>query len=150
MGSPPPPRKIVGLKLCWLVVSIVSWGRIQNFSPLGPFFLTIPGGGGVGCGWGVVIISYKAISVQSIEIELDWLGLSLAIGKIESVPNIQKKCGVSDSADYLQILNISLWPDQCWWYQTHSVSPHTLDNTHYIIVAELAQHVSSKHWLPST
>ena len=34
-----PPQKIVGLKLCWIVVRIV-WGCcIQNFRPLGPFFL---------------------------------------------------------------------------------------------------------------
>ena len=35
--------------------------------------LTIPGG----WGWGVVIISYKAISVQSIEIEFGLTGTEL-------------------------------------------------------------------------
>ena len=49
----PPPQKIVGLKLCWVVVSFVSPGRIQNFRPLGSLFLVeveFPGGG-----WGKVV-----------------------------------------------------------------------------------------------
>ena len=41
MYDPPstPTQKIVGLKLCWVVVSFVRRGRIQNFRPLGPLFL---------------------------------------------------------------------------------------------------------------
>ena len=35
----PPPQKIVGLKLCWVVVSIATRCSITNFRPLGPFFL---------------------------------------------------------------------------------------------------------------
>ena len=35
----PPPQKIVGLKLCWVVVSIATRCCITNFRPLGPFFL---------------------------------------------------------------------------------------------------------------
>ena len=53
MHDPPTPKKIVGLKLCWVVVSFVRWGRIQNFRPLGPLFLVeveFLVGGGVG--WG--------------------------------------------------------------------------------------------------
>ena len=34
-----PPQKIVGLKLCWIVVSLAWKGRLQNFRPLGSFFL---------------------------------------------------------------------------------------------------------------
>ena len=34
-----PPQKIVGLKLCWFGVSVVRWGQVQNFRPLGLFFL---------------------------------------------------------------------------------------------------------------
>ena len=39
MHDPLPTQKIVGLKLCWVVVSFVGGGRIQNFRPLGPLFL---------------------------------------------------------------------------------------------------------------
>ena len=35
----PPPQKIVGLRLCWFDVSLVSRGQIRNFRPLGSFFL---------------------------------------------------------------------------------------------------------------
>ena len=34
-----PPLKIEGLKLCCVVVSFVTRGRIQNFRPLGSLFL---------------------------------------------------------------------------------------------------------------
>ena len=34
-----PPQKIVGLHLCWVVLSFALWGRLQNFRPLGSFFL---------------------------------------------------------------------------------------------------------------
>ena len=45
----PPTQKIVGLKLCWVVVSFVSRGRIQNFRPLGPLYLVeVEFVGGVG------------------------------------------------------------------------------------------------------
>ena len=47
-----PHQKIVGLKLSWIVVSFVRWGRIQNFRSLGPLFLVevefLVGWGGVG------------------------------------------------------------------------------------------------------
>ena len=50
----PPPQKMVGLKLCWVVVSIATRCSITNFRPLGPFFLVelefLVGGGGW---WGV-------------------------------------------------------------------------------------------------
>ena len=50
--APPPTQIIVGLKLCWVVVSCVRWGRIQNFRPLGPLFLVevefLVGWGGLG------------------------------------------------------------------------------------------------------
>ena len=40
VNIPPPGReKIVGLKLCWVIVSFVRWGHMQNFRPLGPLFL---------------------------------------------------------------------------------------------------------------
>ena len=48
---PTPAQKIVGLKLCWVVVNFVRWGRIQNFRPIGPLFLVeveFPGGGRCG------------------------------------------------------------------------------------------------------
>ena len=49
-----PPQKIVGLKLCWVVVSFVRFGCIENFRPLGPLFLVkVEFLGGVdGLGWG--------------------------------------------------------------------------------------------------
>ena len=31
--------KIVGLKVCWFVVSLDGGGNLQNFRPLGSFFL---------------------------------------------------------------------------------------------------------------
>ena len=34
-----PPQKIVGFKLCWVVVSIAGRCCITNFRPLEPFFL---------------------------------------------------------------------------------------------------------------
>ena len=37
--TPHSTQKIVRLKLCWVVVSFVRWGCIQNFRPLGSFFL---------------------------------------------------------------------------------------------------------------
>ena len=39
MHDPHPTQIIVGLKLCWVVVSFIRWGRIQNFRPLGSFFI---------------------------------------------------------------------------------------------------------------
>ena len=45
-----PPQEIVGLKLCCVVVSFARLGRIQNFRPLGPFFLVEVEFLGVG-GW---------------------------------------------------------------------------------------------------
>ena len=36
---PPPPQKIVGLKLCWIVVRFAWLGRLQNFRPLGSLYL---------------------------------------------------------------------------------------------------------------
>ena len=41
MTTPNPAQKIKGLKLCWVVVSFVRLGRIQNFRPLGPLFLVV-------------------------------------------------------------------------------------------------------------
>ena len=48
-------QKIVGLKLCWVVVSIATRWSI-TFRPLGPFFLVELEflGGGWGGGWWVV------------------------------------------------------------------------------------------------
>ena len=37
--DPPPPQKIVGLILCWIVVSLAWYGRLKNFRPLGSLFL---------------------------------------------------------------------------------------------------------------
>ena len=69
----PPPQKIVGLKLCWVVVGIAGWPCLQNFRPLGPFFLVeleFLGGGckviivsnptrlWLGCGWVVVRLGF--------------------------------------------------------------------------------------------
>ena len=57
-----PPQKIVGLKLCWIVVNFAWYGRLQNFRPLGSLFLVeveFLVGGGWG-GWGgckVIIVS---------------------------------------------------------------------------------------------
>ena len=34
-----PPQIILGLKLCWVVLSIAGQVCITNFRPLGPFFL---------------------------------------------------------------------------------------------------------------
>ena len=50
---PPPTQKIVGFKFCWVVVSFVSRGCIQNFRPLGPLFLVEVEfvGGWCGVGW---------------------------------------------------------------------------------------------------
>ena len=39
MHDPPPYQKKNRVKLCWVVISFVSRGRIQNFRPLGPLFL---------------------------------------------------------------------------------------------------------------
>ena len=39
MTTPNPAQKIKGLKLCWVVVSFVRLGRIQNFRPLEALFL---------------------------------------------------------------------------------------------------------------
>ena len=39
VDDPPTPQKIVGLKLCWVVVSIATRACITNFRPLGPLFL---------------------------------------------------------------------------------------------------------------
>ena len=41
MHDPPPTptQKIIGLNLCWVVVSFVRWGHIKNFRPLGPLLL---------------------------------------------------------------------------------------------------------------
>ena len=70
---------VVGLmsKLPWIrwTLSLMIACKVSRL--LGPSLLTFPVGVG-GWGW-MVIIRVKAISVQSIEIELDWLGLSLAI-----------------------------------------------------------------------
>ena len=38
-GLMTPPQKIVGLKLCWVVVSIAVRCCITHFRPLGPFSL---------------------------------------------------------------------------------------------------------------
>ena len=35
----PPPQKKTGLKFCWIDVRFVSWSHLQNFRPLGTFFL---------------------------------------------------------------------------------------------------------------
>ena len=56
MTPPTPTQKIVGLNLCWVVVSFVRLGHIQYFRPLGPLFLAEveflvgDGGGVVWCG----------------------------------------------------------------------------------------------------
>ena len=45
----PPPQKIVGLNLCWVVVSFAGLGHPQNFRPEGLFLLVeleSCGGGG--------------------------------------------------------------------------------------------------------
>ena len=58
-GVDDPPQKIVGLKLCLVVVSIATRCCITNFRPLGPFFLVelefLVGGGGWWCK--VIIVS---------------------------------------------------------------------------------------------
>ena len=55
MTTPNPAQKIKGLKLCWVVVSFVRLGRIQNFRPLEALFLLevefLVGGRWVGGGW---------------------------------------------------------------------------------------------------
>ena len=54
MTPPTPTQKIVGLNLCWVVVSFVRLGHIKNFRPLGPLllveveFLGVVGWGGGG------------------------------------------------------------------------------------------------------
>ena len=41
-----------GLKLCWVIVSFVSWGRIRNFRPLGHLIqVEVEFVGGVVGGW---------------------------------------------------------------------------------------------------
>ena len=49
---PPPTQKIVGLNLCWVVVSFVRLGHIKNFRPLGPLLLVEVEFLGVGWGGG--------------------------------------------------------------------------------------------------
>ena len=52
-----PPQKIIGLKLCWVVVCFACWPCLQNFRPLGLLFLVelefLVGwwGGGGGVKW---------------------------------------------------------------------------------------------------
>ena len=58
----PPTPKIVGLKLCWIVVSFAWRGRLQNFIPQGSLFLVeveflVGGGGWWWRGCKVIIVS---------------------------------------------------------------------------------------------
>ena len=62
MTPPHPTQKIVGLKLCWVVVSLVRWGCLQNFRPLGLVFLVeveflVGGVGGWVVVWTAIIVS---------------------------------------------------------------------------------------------
>ena len=71
VDDPPPKKKIVGLKLCWVVVSITTRCSITNFRPLGPFFLVelefLVGGGG----WWVVK-SDNRVKPNQVKVSL-WL-----------------------------------------------------------------------------
>ena len=77
--DPHPTQKIVGLKLCWVVVSFVRWGRIQNFRPLGPLFLVEVEFVCGWCGWvgGVV---WTAIIVSNPTLRWGYVKLRLAWG----------------------------------------------------------------------
>ena len=79
----PPPQIIVGLKLCWVVVSYACWPCLQNFRPLGSLFLVevefvwwVGWGGGckgiivsnptrlrLGCGWVVVRLGFWQLPI---------------------------------------------------------------------------------------
>ena len=69
----PPLPKIVGLKLSWIVVSFVRWGRIQNFRPLGPLFLVevefVVGWWWV---WTAIIVSNPTSGWGYVELWLGW------------------------------------------------------------------------------
>ena len=67
------PQKIVGLKLRWVVITFVRWGRIQNFRPLGPLFLVKVEFVGGWCGVGVN-------SNNRVKPNLSWVYIELRLG----------------------------------------------------------------------
>ena len=97
MTSPPPPKN-VGLKLCWVIVSLVyRWGRMQNFRPLGPLFLVeveFVGGWGGWCGWCGVV--WTAIIMSNpTRLGLGWVVVRLGFWqysqtRFETVSNLSE------------------------------------------------------------
>ena len=67
----PPSEKIIGLKLCWVVVSFVRWGRVQNFKSLRPLFLVKVEFLVVVVVWGGVN-SNNHVKPNQVEVRLSW------------------------------------------------------------------------------
>ena len=68
--DPIPLQRIVGLELCWVVVSFAWWGNLQNFRPLGSFFLVKVEFLWVGWGGGckVIIVSNPNVGIGVLTI----------------------------------------------------------------------------------
>ena len=75
VGNPPPHQGNYRVKLCWIVISFVRWGRIQNFRPLGPLFLVEVE---FVCGlwlwvvWTAIIVSNPTSGWGYVELWLGW------------------------------------------------------------------------------
>ena len=61
--------------MSWIVVSLIRWGRIQNFRPLGPLFLVeveFPVGGWWWWWWTAIIMSNLTSGCGYLELWLGW------------------------------------------------------------------------------
>ena len=83
-----PPLKTVGLKLCWVVVSFVRSGRMQNFRPVGPLFLVEVEFPSVG--W--VVNSNNHVKPNSVELSLGCVEV-VTIARNLSLPCCQTRKG---------------------------------------------------------
>ena len=74
----PLPTENDRVKLWWVVVTLVLWGRMQNFRSLG----YSPGWGG----WVVLLWLYSKSQSNQLKLIFDWLGLGLSLAKCFNWP----------------------------------------------------------------